>query len=289
MNTQGWEDPTEVIRQELDPGESLLWAGRPRQGIVLRSSDMVIVPLGIIWCIFLLWWLLDLVRSGLPWFLYAGSIPAIVAALYAVFGRFWVDARLRAATCYGVTNERIMIVTGPFSKNVTSIRLEALGDVNLDEEPDGSGSIVFGPANPYSSWYQGMPWYRSATMSSARHHLPPAFEMLPDVRQVYTLIRQAMRGGAEAPAAGTEETAAGLAPDEQVADWSATESGVDEPASVSRPAGAGAETPGWEVSAEELVSPAHSGDSSPAEEVGGVSSGTGEEKPGQEDPEEFAV
>ena len=43
------EDSQDLIRGELGKGEKLLWAGRPRQGVVLRAADAFLIPFSIMW------------------------------------------------------------------------------------------------------------------------------------------------------------------------------------------------------------------------------------------------
>lgn len=38
-----------VLREHLDKEESLLWTGRPRQGMVFRLADIFLIPFSILW------------------------------------------------------------------------------------------------------------------------------------------------------------------------------------------------------------------------------------------------
>jgi hypothetical protein len=200
----------EVIARELDPGESLLWSGQPRKGIVFRGADVVLIPFSLMWGGFAIFWeamALSQARKqdGSALFGLFG-IPFVLIGLYIMFGRFIVDAIQREHTCYGVTDRRAIIVTGlvdrqptpdaaivtalvaTFSpRKVKSLDLRTMSDVSMTERSDGSGTITFGPQNPYQHfsgmWGPGM-GYGFAT---------PGFELVDKVKSVYTLIRGAQQ------------------------------------------------------------------------------------------------
>jgi len=42
-------DAQKIIQNELDLEENLLWAGKPKQGIVFRKGDIYVIPLSLLW------------------------------------------------------------------------------------------------------------------------------------------------------------------------------------------------------------------------------------------------
>ena len=143
------------IERELNSGEKLLWSGRPRQGFRLRPSDAFVIPFSLLWCGFAIFWEASVFKGNAPFFFRLWGVPFVLIGLYIVFGRFFADARTRARTYYGVTSERIIIVSGMFSRQIKSLSLRTLTDVSLTERGDGSGTITFGPQFPYPFGRQG--------------------------------------------------------------------------------------------------------------------------------------
>lgn len=103
-----------------------------------------------------------------------------------VFGRFFVDILQRKKMYYGVTNERIIIVSGLFSQATKSIDLKGLTEITFDEKSNGLGTIIFGRNEIEDS--NG--WYRS---NQNRTISAPTFEQIPNVKNVYEIIRNAQK------------------------------------------------------------------------------------------------
>lgn len=187
-------DPETEMAGELDAGETLLWAGRPKGGFVLRGSDVFMIPFSIFWCGFAIFWMIG--ASGALWegkgdpapvnyvFPLFG-LPFVAIGLYMVFGRFLVDRAQRERTTYGVTNERVIIKSGLFSRTVKSINLRTMSDITLKERGDGSGMITFGASHPMHLMFEGMNWW-----PGVNQYQSPGFEFIPDAKQVYQIIRR---------------------------------------------------------------------------------------------------
>lgn len=176
---------TVSVQFTLDRGERQLWAGRPRQGFVLRAADAVMIPFSILWGGFAVFWEASVVRGGGPLFFILWGVPFVLAGIYFTIGRFFVDARRRARTTYAVTSDRILISTGILSTTTKTLDLRTLSDITLQERRAGSGTITFGPTHPFASMYAGTSW---PGVPQA-----PSFEMIDGARQVYDIIREAQR------------------------------------------------------------------------------------------------
>jgi hypothetical protein len=170
---------------DLGQGEQLLWSGRPPQGVMFRTSDIFLIPFSLLWGGIACFWTLAASASGGCFGLW--GLPFVLVGMYMIFGRFFADVVQRSNTIYAVTSERIIIVTGLFSKQIKSLSLRTLTEITLDAKHSGRGTISFGPSYPLGSWYRGMPWPGTERYGS------PAFEKIDDAPQVYQQIRQAQR------------------------------------------------------------------------------------------------
>ncbi|HEX3601551.1 MAG TPA: PH domain-containing protein [Lacipirellulaceae bacterium] len=182
-----FQTPEESIRRELDPSEQLLWFGQPAQGFILRSSDAFLVPFSIIWGGFAIFWEVSVVSEGAPLDFAIFGVPFVLMGLYIMFGRFWVDARQRANTTFGVTPERIIIISGLFSRHVKSINLDTLSDLSITEKANGVGTISFGNI-PFWAWIYG-----GAAWPGLGFQAVPQFELIPNARSTYEIVRAAQR------------------------------------------------------------------------------------------------
>jgi len=181
------ELPEDVIRKELAPSERLLWTGRPRQGLVLRPADAFMIPFSIMWGGFAIFWEASVIAGGAPPFFALWGIPFVLIGLYLILGRFWVDARQRSATTYGVTSERVVIISGIFSRTIKSLNIDTLTDVSLSERSDSGGVIAFGSLPLLSAWHTGAGW------PGTGQYAVPTFDLPSDARNVYQIIRDAQR------------------------------------------------------------------------------------------------
>jgi hypothetical protein len=187
------ETSDEILRRALGPGERLLWLGKPKTGFQLRPQDAFLIPFSVVWCGFALFWettayittaFIPDSPSRFPFRL--GGIPFICVGLYMLFGRFILDARLRGRTAYGVTPERVLIVTGLFSQRIKSLQLRTLSDVTLEQKADGSGTITFGPPQALGRSF-------GDSSPGTSRVMPPAFELIEDAKSTYDLICKAQR------------------------------------------------------------------------------------------------
>ena len=142
------------ITRALEPGESLIWSGVPGQGVRLRPDDAYLIPFSLLWGGFAIFWEATVLRGSWPnaQLMSLFGIPFVLVGLYLIVGRFFVDARIRANTFYGLTNRRAIVISGAFIRTTHSLPLKALTDVSLEERSDRSGTILLGRAEPSTRW-----------------------------------------------------------------------------------------------------------------------------------------
>ena len=175
------------LQAHLGAGESLLWAGRPKQGFVLRGSDAFLIPFSLLWCGFAVFWEYSAYSSGAPlFFLLFGGI-FVVIGLYFVFGRWIEDSLVRRNTYYGVTEDRVLIHTEFPTTRTKSLQLDTISDITLTSGSGGFGTISLGPQHPMASMMSGWNWPGMSAYQS------PQLEMITDAKSVFDLIQRNRR------------------------------------------------------------------------------------------------
>lgn len=188
---------TDPIRDELDSDEQLIWSGQPRRGLVLSSSDFVMMPFGLFWTAFSFFVLHDGFSKHAPlaYLLFAGFF--VLIGIYLLIGRLFVDARRRSRTFYGVTTRRVIICSRMFGQRVRSFPLRKLRDLSLDERSDGTGTITFGVPN---ITVPGVPMMNE--WDTAAQFVAPAFEVVPQARTLYLTLCKLHERATESVGAG---------------------------------------------------------------------------------------
>jgi hypothetical protein len=183
-----------AIDADLSAGEQVLWSGQPRQGLMLRAMDRLMIPLTLLVTIaggFLcrLWLDTVIFGKGTPytekpgiWVINGLYVLLALLMFYILIGRFFTDARRRAKTHYALTNERVLIACG--RGRVLSANLRTLPDLSLTEGRNGYGDI----------WLASVPLNRAASSGDVFGiNTPPYLDTIPDAQRVYQLIRDAQQ------------------------------------------------------------------------------------------------
>lgn len=174
-----------AIELELEEGERLLWAGQPPQGVRFTALDVFLIPFSLVWGGFAIFWEVLAIMSGAPFFFALFGAPFVAVGLYLMVGRFFMSARERARTFYGVTDRRALIVVNNKQRAKRSMDLEKQSSVHLSESKNGSGSILFseGPLN--------LAALKTPKVVTGPVVPEPLFEKIRNARAVYQIIKDA--------------------------------------------------------------------------------------------------
>lgn len=176
----------DLIRSRLDPGERLLWSGRPRRGIrvpLSRGWLRIVGPIVVI-ALALLWALLILAPLH-------GEVTDIVFFMvivpiftYLLVIERLIDAWRRRNMRYGLSTRRAFVIEGIVRRRVRSVPLDTIIAISCSEHASGIGTIhCISPLHT---------WHRKNNRGETRP--VPLFRMIVDPRIVFDLLIES-RGG----------------------------------------------------------------------------------------------
>lgn len=181
-----WDESNQIVTRQLMSGETLLWSGRPRQGLIYGPMDLLAIPAAVAG-IGIAWVFIQSVTGIGTWLTYLIFGAFCLQIAFYAFGRHIIDLFYRRHACYGVTNQRAIIISGIFNRRTTTVNFKYLSDFSFGENNDGSGTILFGPKPPTSTWRT----QRLELFFNKRDY--EEFRLIPDVRKVYEIISRAQR------------------------------------------------------------------------------------------------
>ena len=165
-------DNYQFCRPYLIPGESILWKGKPEKGNLITSRDIVMIPFGLFWLGFCLFWESMAIRSGqliaIIW-----GLPFVGVGIYLLFGRFIQAALLRGKTFYVVTNKKIIIKSG---RRIRMHDARDLPPMEVEIHKNGNGTIMF--------------CEETYTRRGRRHHTYIMLENIKDIAYAQNAISQ---------------------------------------------------------------------------------------------------
>ncbi len=172
-----------LFADRLLSGERILWTGRPGQGVILSSQDIILIPFSLAWCGFAIFWTVSATGMHAPSFFTLWGLMFVAIGLYLVVGRFFFDAWVRGGIGYAITNRRVLILrSGPFSR-FTALDLDRLPAVDLKEDARGRGTIRFGaPASIFAN--------RNMSAWSPALDPTPQFIAIDEARRIFDLVQK---------------------------------------------------------------------------------------------------
>jgi hypothetical protein len=136
------------LSSELQPGERVLWAGRPDTNRWLAPTDLYAIPISVLWAGWVIFTVLRLLSppAGSTLFL-LGALPFLASALYLLFGRLIARHRIGPRTAYAITNRRALALTPTLRdrRRFTAQPLDhASARVSQRSNRDGHRTVVVG-------------------------------------------------------------------------------------------------------------------------------------------------
>ncbi|MCH2020868.1 MAG: hypothetical protein MK207_00205 [Saprospiraceae bacterium] len=170
------------LQKHIRKGEQIIWAERPKQGILFRSSDGCLIPFSLFWGGFAFFWETMVQVMDAPLIFTLFGIPFVLIGIYLILGRFFHDMYIRKKTIYGLTKKRIVIKRG---YKLDFLDLSSISNIHLIEKKDGSGTILFNNKDNHGT-----------NKNNSYHFVlsPPnlvfGFEAIPNVKNIYNQIEQ---------------------------------------------------------------------------------------------------
>lgn len=170
------------LQKHVNKRDKIIWAERPKQGLIFRSSDGFLIPFSFAWGGFAIFWEVTVLATGAPIFMALFGIPFVLIGLYLIVGRFFHDMYIRKEMIYGLTEKQIIIKRGD---KLRFVDLSSLTDMQLTTKKDGSGSILFNSRlNQINS--RG----NSSNLAFTPLSSGLGFEAIPNVQSVYNQIEE---------------------------------------------------------------------------------------------------
>ena len=174
-----------VFSSRLEPGERILWEGRPdKRRFVLGPENLYLIPFSVMWGGFAIFWEASVLAGGAPFFFWLWGIPFVLVGVYLIAGRFVVAAAQADRTHYAVTDKRVLIASGFLSTTLQELDLRTLPFLQLTEGRRGVGTISFTMPTPWSV-YARSGWTGFGTGQDV------GFHSVPDAAAVYRTIQHA--------------------------------------------------------------------------------------------------
>jgi hypothetical protein len=168
----------------LEPGETVLWSGRPHVTTYAKRGMWSSAIQGIFFAVVLLVIEMQAVADGV-WLWHFICFPFWVAVFYLLAGRLWFLAREAKKTSYFVTNKGIWIMHEWVTGGRTYIPMKSMQTLQYSQNVSGIGSIRFAaPSHIDTLVLPGYPWFWP-------HRHTPALLCVENVKEVLGVIKRA--------------------------------------------------------------------------------------------------
>jgi hypothetical protein len=132
-----------LFNNELLRNEQVLWVGQPENSRIFAREDLFLIPFSLIWLSMTAPVAIISISTG-ELFSILFCAPFVLIGLYLLFGRLIHRRYMKKRTYYAVTNQRVLILTNLFSRNLQSEFINKIPFINKTVRKDGTGTIQFG-------------------------------------------------------------------------------------------------------------------------------------------------
>jgi len=137
-----------TILKELAADEHLQWSGQPRQGFFIRQDELIAVPHGLIVGVAAFAFVYNAYLNNVENIINVWGYLIILVGLYVMFGRYFHAIKKRKHIFYGVTNKRVIIISGIIFISTNSLILGDLSHIELKNNKNGYDDILLEPEGP---------------------------------------------------------------------------------------------------------------------------------------------
>jgi len=174
-----------LASRELEPGEKIIWQGKPVFGPFILSGFGGIIP-GFMFFLFALFWTTGAWSAGAPIeFIFVGSLFMLIG-LFILLGGPIVQWLRFKNTEYVITDQRIITQTGAFGLDTRYIDIvwirEVYVVVSIIDRLFGTGSVMVSTSSGFIGG-----------ASPNTNSLRPSLASLPDPYGIQKVIRDASR------------------------------------------------------------------------------------------------
>lgn len=142
----------ERLQREMFKGETVEWSGEPKPSAIFTTWDVLMVPCGIFWCLFSVYWVFIL-NTGISLITIWGAF-FFVAGIYMIFVKYIVRHFQNKHMIYAVTDCRILVLS---RRSTLALDIKDVSLMLIKEKRDGSGSLDFEyPGASTQRWGNGM-------------------------------------------------------------------------------------------------------------------------------------
>lgn len=167
----------ELIRRQLQPGERLVWSGRPTCANRLTLNTVLGSFFGLVFLGAGAAIVVAALREGNILGVSFGLIFFIVGSAVIVSALFY-DSWRRNVTLYGMTNRRAIVIDGRKRRRVRSVGLHNMKEIVLKVRESGKGTITC--VSMMDEWYR--------KNKKGEYKQIPLFLSIVDVRHVHDLL-----------------------------------------------------------------------------------------------------